>query len=48
MRMRFLLAVPVITTIVAASLASAADDTIKSLEEKGFYLQMPPRDPALM
>ena len=34
MRMRFLLAVPVITTIVAASLASAADDTIKSLEKK--------------
>jgi TolA-binding protein len=32
--MRFLLAVPVITTIVAASLASAADDTIKSLEKK--------------
>src|SRR5210317_1227072 len=34
MRMRFLLAVPVITTMVLGSLASAADDTIKSLEKK--------------
>jgi hypothetical protein len=32
--MRFLLALPVITTVVAASLATAAEDTIKSLEEK--------------
>lgn len=24
------------------------NEVIKSLEEKGFYLQMPPRDPALM